>query len=75
LGYAFNSVTVDGTPVDPPDTYEIAAVEPEEDPADDDYHPGPWLAGPLTAGTFALYVRFDDATERPVRHVGWLLIT
>lgn len=73
LTYTFDSVTVDGETVDPPTTYQLAAPLAGQQP--DEWHDGPWLAGPLEPGLYALFVRFTDSPEVPVRHVGWLTVS
>lgn len=72
IGYTFDTVTVDGEAVDPPEDYELAAPSAGTQPTT--WHPAPWLAGPLTPGLYDLYVRFTDASEIPVRHVAHIYV-
>ena len=75
LAYEFDTFTVDGEAVDPPTTYQIAATPPGTRPTSGDWHPAPWLAGPLTPGLYDIRIRFTDTPEQPVRYVAQLRVT
>lgn len=76
LTYRFDTFTDDtGASVAPPTTYDLAAVPAGTRPADGDWHPAPWLAGPLPPGLYDVYVRFTDSPEVPVTRVGLLTVT
>jgi hypothetical protein len=72
IGYTFESVTVNGESVDPPDNYEMAATPTGTQPTT--WYTAPWLAGPLTPGIYDLYLRFTDTPEVPVRRVARLSV-
>lgn len=63
LSYLFATYTlVDGsTPVTPPASYHLA-VTPLGDPPTT-WNPGPYLAGPLTKGDYAVWLKVTDTPE------------
>lgn len=73
LSYQFDTVTDEtGTPVTPPTSYDLAAVPQGTRPTSGDWHAAPWLAGPMTAGWYDLYLRFTDTPEQPTRYIALL---
>jgi hypothetical protein len=72
IGYTFDSVTVDGEAVAPPTEYQMAAPVSGTQPTE--WHPAPWLVGPMTPGVYDLYLRFTDTPEIPVRFVARLWV-
>lgn len=76
LAYTFDTFTDEtGQNATPPTTYDLAAVPVGTRPVSGDWHPAPWLAGPLTAGWYDVYLRFADTPEVPVRYVAQLRVT
>lgn len=69
------SVQVNGTPVDPPDTYEVSATPDGEQATEADWHAAPWLTSFTDRGDYLVRVRFTDNPEQPVARAYWLRIT
>lgn len=74
LAYSFDTMTVDGEAVDPPEAYELALTPLSSYPEDGDWHAAPWTAGPLEQGDYMLRLRFTDTTETPVRRLAVLTV-
>ena len=66
FAYDFDTMTVNGDPVTPPASYEVALTLIGTQPTGGDWHTGPWLAGPLTPGDYLLRLRFTDTPEQPL---------
>lgn len=76
IDYQFATFTdVDGNPIDSPSNYELSAVPAGTRPTVGDWHAAPWLAGPMTPGTYIVRLRFTDTPEIPVREVAVLTVT
>jgi hypothetical protein len=74
LAYNFETMTVDGEPVDPPTDYELALTTLDTYPDEDDWHPAPWNAGPLERGDYLLRLRFTDDSEQPIRQLATITV-